>query len=231
MKKIWHISDTHGYHNLLTIPNDIDIVIHSGDASNSRAPYLNEHEFIQFWNWFDNLPIKYKIYVPGNHDTFLEHSISKTFRKSIKDNQYVNNTYLLINDFIIIEDLKIWGSPVTPQFNNWAFMINRNKTHKVWNNIVESSNIVITHGPPKYILDWTEDIKRNVINVGDKNLLNKIKEIEPEYHLFGHVHNNKNILNSGIKSIANLKTIFSNGSVVTDNKFGKLTSNGNILTI
>ena len=32
--KIWHISDTHTFHGLLDIPENIDMVIHSGDATN-----------------------------------------------------------------------------------------------------------------------------------------------------------------------------------------------------
>ena len=42
--KIWHISDTHTYHELLEIPKGIDMVIHSGDCSNPRDPYTNEPE-------------------------------------------------------------------------------------------------------------------------------------------------------------------------------------------
>jgi 3',5'-cyclic AMP phosphodiesterase CpdA len=37
--RIWHISDTHTYHNLLEVPTDIDMVIFSGDCSNPRDPY------------------------------------------------------------------------------------------------------------------------------------------------------------------------------------------------
>ena len=40
--KILHISDTHGFHNLLTIPKDIDMVIHSGDSTNYKDLYKNE---------------------------------------------------------------------------------------------------------------------------------------------------------------------------------------------
>ena len=39
--KIWHISDTHTYQELLTIPSDVAIVIFSGDCSNPRDPYNN----------------------------------------------------------------------------------------------------------------------------------------------------------------------------------------------
>jgi len=49
--------------------------------------------------------------------------------------------------------------------------------------------------------------------------------------MFGHIHNNEDIVNAGIRKVYGLDTIFSNGSVVTDRKFGKLTSNGNIFEL
>ena len=39
--KIWHISDTHGNHGQLQVPPDIDVVVHSGDATNWKDPYRN----------------------------------------------------------------------------------------------------------------------------------------------------------------------------------------------
>ena len=87
--RIWHISDTHTFHNLLTIPQGIDIVIHSGDCSNPRDPYTNEPEVRDFIHWFKSLPIQHKIYVAGNHDTSIE---KKLITK--KDFQDYNIIYL-----------------------------------------------------------------------------------------------------------------------------------------
>ena len=70
MMKIWHISDTHTYHDLLQVPDDVDMVIHSGDCSNPRDPYANESEVRCFLTWFHSLNIKYKIYVAGNHEFY-----------------------------------------------------------------------------------------------------------------------------------------------------------------
>ena len=70
--KILHISDTHTYHDQLTIPQGIDMIIHSGDCSNPRDPYNNEPEVRAFIDWYKQLPIQHKIYVPGNHDTSIE---------------------------------------------------------------------------------------------------------------------------------------------------------------
>ena len=66
--RIWHISDTHGFEHLLNIPDNIDIIIHSGDCSNNINPYLNENEVRQFIDWYKEVPVKYKIYVAGNHE-------------------------------------------------------------------------------------------------------------------------------------------------------------------
>lgn len=224
--KIWHISDTHGYHNLLTDIPDVDMVIHSGDCSNPRDPYRNEPEVRAFINWYKNLPIKYKIYVAGNHDTSIE---SNLIRPS--DFENYNITYLK-DEIIEINGIKIFGSPYVPTFGNWAFMKDRVKLERMWRqSINEGVDIVITHGPPKGILDLSFDKNRNLERCGDKSLLNRIKEVNPKLHLFGHIHNNGEIENAGTREIHGLDTIFSNGSVVTDRKFGKLTSNGNIFDI
>jgi Icc-related predicted phosphoesterase len=224
--KIWHISDTHGYHDLLKIPDGIDMVIHSGDCSNPRDPYNNEPEVRNFIDWFKDIPIKHKIFVAGNHDSSVEKGLVKV------SDFYINNIHYLENDYVEIENIKIFGSPNTPTFGNWSFMKDRVKLERHWRSAIhEDCDIIITHGPPKGILDKAEDRDHNLECCGDKSLLNRILEIQPAYSLFGHVHNNGNIINSGIQKLSNYDTWFSNGSVVTDRKFGKLSSNGNILEI
>lgn len=224
--KIWHISDTHTYHDLLKVPKGIDMVIHSGDCSNPRDPYNNEPEVREFIDWYSELPIKHKIYVAGNHDSSIEKGLVTK-----KDFEDYNITYLE-NDFAIIEGIKIFGSPITPTFGNWSFMRARHKLDRFWGDAMPVDiDILVTHGPPKGILDLSENVSHQLEFCGDKSLLNKVLEIQPAYHLFGHIHNSGNIINAGIQKLSICNTWFSNGSVVTDRKFGKLTSNGNILEI
>ena len=224
--KIWHISDTHIHHDLLTIPNGIDLVIHSGDCSNPRDPYNNEPEVRNFIDWYKELPIKYKIYVAGNHDTSIEKRL--VTKKDFEDNSII----YLENEYITIEGVKIFGSPHTPQFNNWAFMKDRNKLDRFWKLAIhEPCDIIVVHGPPKGILDKSYDRDNNMESCGDKSLLNVVLDMQPQYMLFGHIHNCKDIINAGVLKLSTYNTWFSNGSVVTDGKFGKLTSNGNILEI
>ncbi len=226
MKKLWHISDTHSYHSLLKIPDNIDIVIHSGDFSNYYDVYKNEPEARDFLNWYAALEIKHKILIAGNHDALAFHWNTK-FKQLCKD----LNIIYLENESVIIDGIKIWGSPHTPQFGNWYFMKNRSKLDKVWQTIPDDTDIVVVHGPPRNILDLSYDRNHNLEMCGCSALKKRLLKIQPKLCLFGHIHNNKDIINAGTTKLAEYNTIFSNGSVLTDGKFGILSSNGNILKI
>ena len=225
--KIWHISDTHTNHLGLVIPEGIDMVIHSGDCSNPRDPYTNEPEVREFIDWFGGLPIKHKIYVAGNHDTSIEKGLV------IKEDFGAYNIIYLENETIEIEGIKIFGSPHTPQFGQWAFMKARHKLDRIWKGAIEDgTHIIVTHGPPKGVLDLSEDMRGNLEFCGCKSLMNRVMEVKPTLVLFGHIHNSRTITtNSGMKKIAGLDTIFSNAATVTDGKMGEITSNGNVIEI
>ena len=64
--KIIHLSDTHNYLPPLDTLPEADILIHSGDATNTGKM----EELVLFSNWLTLACQKYKyvIFVPGNHD-------------------------------------------------------------------------------------------------------------------------------------------------------------------
>jgi len=220
--KIWHISDTHTYHGLLKVPEDIDMVIHSGDATNPRDPYASEQEMLNFISWFSSLPIKHKVFVAGNHDLCIERNLVT------KIDFMKNGIVYLENDYTEVEGLKIWGSPFTPTFGEgWAFNKKRSALHDIWKEIPDDVDIVVTHGPPKGILDLAYHQLNCVEFCGDEALRKRMYLLNPKLCLFGHIHNNEDIINAGTMKLSNHDTIYSNGSVVTDGKFGKLSSHGN----
>ena len=224
--KIWHISDTHTYHGLLDIPENIDIVIHSGDATNPKDPYLSEDEMQNFIYWYSLLPIKHKVFVAGNHDVCIERNFIK------KDDFERAGIIYLENDWIEIERFKIWGSPITPTFGSgWAFNKNRAKTHEIWKHIPDNTDVVVVHGPPRGVLDLSYNRENELEFCGDTSLKKRMLDLKPKLCLFGHIHNCEDIINAGIMKLSIRDTIYSNGSVVTDGKFGKLSSNGNIFEI
>ena len=226
MMKIWHISDTHTYHGLLKVPEDIDMVIHSGDATNPRDLYASEQEMLNFISWFGSLPIKHKVFVAGNHDLCIERNLVT------KIDFMKNGIVYLENDYAEVEGIKIWGSPFTPSFGQgWAFNKKRSALHDIWKEIPDDVDIVVVHGPPKGILDLAYHQLNCIEFCGDEALRKRMYLLNPKLCLFGHIHNNENIINAGTMKLSNHDTIYSNGSVVTDGKFGKLSSNGNTFEI
>jgi Icc-related predicted phosphoesterase len=184
MPKLIFISDTHTHHESLNeslselYENHPDsILIHSGDISYKGNPW----EVERFVKWYSNLSFKYKIFISGNHDFLFEDngSLAKDILADLG-----NDLIYLEDSEVEIDGLKFWGSPVTPWFHNWAFnRFSEIKNH--WDLIPADTNILITHGPPKGILDRT---KTN-LNVGCPILLEKIKTLKSlKVHAFGHIH-------------------------------------------
>lgn len=226
--KILHISDTHGKHDGFPMNrfDGIDLVIHSGDCSNYRDSYRNEFEVRTFLEWYEKVPVKYKIYVAGNHDS----SIERLF--ITKEHFREKGIVYLENSDATIEGLKIWGSPYTPAFRDWSFMKARDKISRVWETIPIDADVIITHGPPKAIRDLNYTREGVLELCGDGALRKRCEKIAPKLVCFGHIHNYKELLNSGISINSFNNTIYSNGSCVTDARFELgLTSYGNIIDL
>lgn len=235
--RIWHISDTHGHHKKLTIPKDIDLVIHSGDATNYRDPYRNEQEMREFLTWFDHLRIPNKVFVAGNHDTSVEKTLVHP-----EDIKNLGIKYLFM-DSVEIMGMKIWGSPFVPTYGDWAFMKPRYQMmEKVWDFVDNDADIIVTHTPPMGILDVTDSYiqttngsqkNRMMIleNVGCEHLRKKIFKLEPKLHCFGHIHGSRDIFNAGTKKLSGFKTIFSNGSCCSDKNKGRFEFSGNVIEL
>lgn len=45
------------------------------------------------------------------------------------------------------------------------------------------TDVLITHNPPINILDFNDNI-----HYGSPELLTKVNEVNPHFHLFGHIH-------------------------------------------
>ena len=54
---------------------------------------------------------------------------------------------------------------------------------KHYANIPDDTDILITHTPPFGILDFDDNI-----NYGSEELLGRISVVQPQLHLFGHIH-------------------------------------------
>lgn len=66
---IYGFSDTHCRHRGMQVPENVDIVICTGDVVEDD---LLGGEYDDFIEWFASLPCKWKVFVPGNHELSFE---------------------------------------------------------------------------------------------------------------------------------------------------------------
>ncbi|HEY6967785.1 MAG TPA: metallophosphatase domain-containing protein [Candidatus Angelobacter sp.] len=171
--KLVLISDTHEQHDAISVP-DGDVLIHAGDFT-----YLGEAAAVkQFNHWLGRLPHKHKILICGNHELMFE-------RDWASYAAMITNATLLNDSGVEINGLKFWGSPITPIFLYWAFMMDRSELAEHWKKIPADTDVLITHGPPIDILDKSHPAR---LGCGDGPLGARVQEIAPKLHVFGHIH-------------------------------------------
>lgn len=177
-------SDTHTKHNELVLPPG-DIAICCGDIS-YRGTYS---EVKNFMDWFSKQPHKYKIMIAGNHDFWFEpgHRRNYALPKGEDPRDIVPDNIIYIEDeTVIVEGIKIFGSPWTPWFHDWAFNGMRGEEmQKHWDLIEEGTDIIISHGPPA---NTYLDRCNSGDKVGCANLARTIADIQPKICAFGHIH-------------------------------------------
>jgi Icc-related predicted phosphoesterase len=197
------ISDTHGKHSLLKIP-ECDILLHAGDFT-----YLGDPEELEdFSKWLDKQPADYIVITPGNHEVWLE----KNWEEGCNILNRNCSRLIILNDSSIkIEELNIYGSPITPTFGvGWAWNRNRGKAiQEHWNKIPIDTDILLTHSPAYGILDIT-NIGAIEEHCGCFDLLKTIQDkVKPLFHICGHLHDGH-----GLLSVNN--TTYINASVLDD---------------
>ncbi|KAK3517812.1 hypothetical protein QTP70_018952 [Hemibagrus guttatus] len=77
-----------------------------------------------------------------------------------------------------------------PWYYGWGFNLPRGQALlDKWNQIPDSTDILLTHCPPLGFLDW---VPRKMQRVGCMELLNTVqRRVQPKLHVFGHIHEGK----------------------------------------
>lgn len=167
------ISDTHNGHRKLEVPPG-DLLIHCGDMTNGgSAPELR-----QVNEWLGTLPHPHKVVIAGNMDKRLQGK-SHTVKQS-----FLSNGIYLEDQSIEIEGVRIFGSPYTSAFCGQFQLNTRAEAEAKWDQIPQSIDILVTHGPPLGVLDLTS----SGMQVGDAALRERVRELQPKVHCFGHIH-------------------------------------------
>ncbi|HUZ94893.1 MAG TPA: metallophosphatase domain-containing protein [Edaphobacter sp.] len=174
------MSDTHGHHRDVKVPGG-DLLVHAGDFT-----FFNGSTFaIQDFNdWLGQLPHRSKVLIPGNHDSGF---VDPAFRELITE------ATLLINEGTVMQGIRIWGSPCTP--NDWGVFgpATDREREALFSRIPEDTDILITHGPLRGILDRASRQKKSQ---GCDQLLAAVRRVRPRLHVFGHIHQEYGMLDS-----------------------------------
>jgi Icc-related predicted phosphoesterase len=186
--RITFISDTHTKHKSVEalLPGG-DLIIHAGDLMNSGR---NSNDISDFCKWFNELEqYDHKVFIAGNHDRMFEDYPEKAMEivNSYKWIDYLQDNWVQVGDDTSM--VKIYGSPWQPEFYNWAFNLPRNgeELKSIWERIPTDTDILITHGPPQSKLD-TSGPPWNQPLLGCELLMERVKEVKPKIHVFGHIH-------------------------------------------
>ena len=208
------ISDLHGYPLHEAVTEQGDILILAGDLTRLDT----EEEWDDLWR-----ELEYRneeiIICPGNHDNFLQDN--PDFFDVCK------HIHMPIDETIDVLGVTIHCMPWTVKFTGQhpdamaytvkheTAMLNHVK------DIPDNLDFLVTHGPPKYILD--QNI--NGQNCGSATLMHHmITNEEPiaKFHIFGHIHEQGGKTFSHCKPIGektkieNNTTTFVNVAAVTE---------------
>ncbi len=180
--KIIAISDTHMQLEKVKIPEG-DILIHAGDLTYNGTLREMTKELTKLEKFKNK--VKDIVIICGNHDWLGEKEPG--VMKMLCEERGIT---LLQHESAVIQGFKIFGSPYTPEFFSWAFNVPREDLAAKWEAIPEGTDIVISHGPPKGILDKTPSGEE----VGCEALYKRLLKVKPYAHIFGHIHRGYGIL-------------------------------------
>ena len=120
--------------------------------------------------------------------------ISKLGKEKIQE--LFSNAIYLENSSVVIEGVKIYGTPYIPnmsdlpgekkeymcQFDNDYFYRSEEKLAEIFATIDPDTNILVTHTPPKGHLD-------GILKYGSPSLMTRMNELKDlKVNCFGHVH-------------------------------------------
>ncbi|MAI33802.1 MAG: metallophosphoesterase [Rhodopirellula sp.] len=189
------ISDTHSLHRRIPEVPDGDVLIHAGDCLGAGT--LDNVEDLN--DWLGTLPHRHKIVIAGNHDWVFQES--PDLARGV-----LTNSIYLEDSGVEIEGVQFWGSPWTPTFMDWAFMLERGKPlEECWAKIPDDTDVLITHGPPHGIGDEAS-MEFRCQNVGCTALLHRLSQLSLKAHIFGHIHEGYGEYRQGETRLVNAST-------------------------
>lgn len=186
-----------------------DVAIHCGDLTDESKI----EEFRTAIQLLKDIDAPLKLVIAGNHDFTLDIPVFEKKVAEVEARQSIEPGLLKSvfgnygearqpfeeakTDGIIFLDqgthrfnlsngalLTVYASPYTPTLSlgDWGFQYLREQKHDF--SIEQGIDVVITHGPPKGIMDYTDSRQR----AGCSTLFEAVARARPRLHCFGHIH-------------------------------------------
>jgi hypothetical protein len=191
--KIVIISDTHQQHHELGVLT-ADVLIHCGDSGYGLHASDSDVEALD--DWFGRQAFGLILCIGGNHDFALQARVGVCV-------PVLRNAVYLQDQVLHYRDRTFYGTPWVPELASWAYYLPPGDLRAKWELIPDATDILITHSPPHGVLDRNSRGK----SCGCPDLRQRVLDIRPRLHCFGHVH-----ASSG--TLAHAGTTFVNASVV-----------------
>ncbi|KAJ9149594.1 Metallo-dependent phosphatase [Coniochaeta hoffmannii] len=201
--RFYVVSDTHGK-DLITPTFPVDVAIHCGDLTDESKI----DEFRLSVDMLKSINAPLKLVIAGNHDFTLDtplyqkkaaQAISASsiepelIKKEYGDFGEARQLFSESDNILFLDEgvhhcplqnganLTVYASPYTPSLGDGGFQFNREDGHKyaINNNV----DVVITHGPPRGVLDLAR-YKRG----GCEYLFAAVARARSRLHCFGHIH-------------------------------------------
>lgn len=203
-------SDTHGIDGLPGfVPSEkqhADVAIHCGDLTTQSQL----HEYKASIRLLQAINAPLKLVIAGNHDFTMDIPM---FHKKVAEAQSVEPELIeqayghygearrlfegtgitFLDEGVHSFHLKngalltVYASPYTPSLGDWGFQYHPDKGHDFimdGTSDTQTVDVVITHGPPRGIMDYTHSGER----AGSPDLFRALAHARPRMHCFGHIH-------------------------------------------
>ncbi|MBW2409066.1 MAG: metallophosphoesterase family protein [Deltaproteobacteria bacterium] len=155
---------------LVELSHGVDVVVGAGDFCNVRRGL---DEIIRALSAINKLTIL----VPGNSESDLE---------LIDACRTWDNAHVLHGGQAIIDGVSFYGIgsgiPVTP-FGSWSYDFTEKEAHDLLNDCPQGG-VLVSHSPPKGILDISSDGS----SLGSQAVRDTLEQKKPDLVVCGHIH-------------------------------------------
>ena len=204
--RIVAISDLHG-----TFPPDIpecDLLIIAGDVCPDRFEGIRkaskepERQLRWFQNvfvpWVERQPCKEAVSTWGNHD-WCGH---------LQPNAEYGKLTVVSDELYCTEEANIWLTPWSNQFMDWAFMKHHSELGKIYAQIPEGTDILVSHQPPYGFGDLYPNLESGKMeHIASSELLYHIERVRPSIVVCGHLHGGHGKYQHGPTTIYNVSIL------------------------